>query len=101
MDAAERVIAARGQTSRMIASSAKCYSKRLLQKFPQHHPLLCFACTEPLWAALRYTESNPVRARIVEAPDQYRWSSAALHCGGTVEPLPVAIDLDVWRTVSV
>ena len=35
-----------------------------------------------LWAALRYTELNPVRAGMVEDPDAYPWSSAAAHCGG-------------------
>jgi putative transposase len=30
-----------------------------------------------LWMALRYVELNPVRARIVEKPEQYPWSSAA------------------------
>jgi len=33
------------------------------------------------WAALRYTELNPVRASIVAQPDDYAWSSAAAHCG--------------------
>jgi len=34
-----------------------------------------------LWAALRYVERNPVRARIVRKAEYYRWSSAAAHCG--------------------
>lgn len=34
-----------------------------------------------LWAALRYVELNPVRARLVDEADQYPWSSAAAHCG--------------------
>jgi putative transposase len=34
-----------------------------------------------LWAALRYVELNPVRAGMVEAAEQWRWSSAAAHCG--------------------
>ena len=33
------------------------------------------------WAALCYTERNPVRAGIVRSPWRYRWSSAASHCG--------------------
>jgi len=32
-----------------------------------------------LIAAVRYVERNPVRAKIVELPWQYRWSSAAWH----------------------
>jgi hypothetical protein len=39
-----------------------------------------------LWAALRYIERNPVRARMVEQASAYRWSSAAGHCGA--EPAP-------------
>jgi putative transposase len=34
-----------------------------------------------LWAALRYVERNPVRARIVRRAENYKWSSAAAHCG--------------------
>ena len=34
-----------------------------------------------LWAALRYTELNPVRAGMVADPAAYHWSSAAAHCG--------------------
>ena len=36
-----------------------------------------------LWEALRYVELNPVRAGIVEKPEQWVWSSAAAHCGFT------------------
>ncbi len=32
-------------------------------------------------AAIRYVELNPVRARIVRKAENYRWSSAAAHCG--------------------
>jgi len=31
---------------------------------------------------LRYVEQNPVRARLVEKPDQYRWSSYPIHAAG-------------------
>lgn len=34
-----------------------------------------------LWAAIRYVERNPVRARIVRRAENYRWSSAQAHCG--------------------
>ena len=34
-----------------------------------------------LWEALRYVELNPVRARMVAEPQQWRWSSAMAHCG--------------------
>jgi len=48
-----------------------------------------------LWAALRYTESNPVRAGIVSHAEHYPWSSAAAHCGMPPGPLPV--DLALWQ----
>jgi len=32
-------------------------------------------------AAVRYTERNPVRAHMVQRAQDYRWSSAASHCG--------------------
>ncbi len=34
-----------------------------------------------LWNALRYVEQNPIRARMVQAAEDYRWSSAQAHCG--------------------
>jgi putative transposase len=34
-----------------------------------------------LWEALRYTELNPLRARLVAKPESWSWSSAASHCG--------------------
>ena len=34
-----------------------------------------------LWAAIRYVERNPVRARMVRRAENYPWSSAAAHCG--------------------
>ena len=34
-----------------------------------------------LYAAIRYVENNPVRAGIVQAPEEYPWSSARGHCG--------------------
>jgi len=33
-----------------------------------------------LWAAIRYVERNPVRAKMVRKPEKYSWSSAAAHC---------------------
>jgi putative transposase len=46
-----------------------------------------------LWAALRYTEMNPVRAGMVPAPHLYAWSSAAAHLGMDRGP---GLDLGVW-----
>ena len=58
-----------------------------------------FACSlgpAHLWAALAYVEMNPVRAGLVERPDDYRWSSAAAHLGrpGTSG----LVDMEWWRT---
>jgi putative transposase len=43
-----------------------------------------FACSlgpGHLWTALAYVEMNPVRAKLVERPGDYSWSSAAAHLG--------------------
>ena len=40
-----------------------------------------------LWAAVRYVERNPVRARIVRKAERYAWSSAAGRCGLRTDPL--------------
>jgi len=49
-----------------------------------------------LWAALRYTELNPVRAGLVAQPERWRWSSAAAHCG-TAEP-DSCLEMGTWRS---
>ena len=36
-----------------------------------------------LWAAVRYVERNPVRAGLVRRAENYAWSSASVHCGGS------------------
>jgi putative transposase len=48
-----------------------------------------------LWAAIRYVERNPVRANMVELAENYRWSSAAAHCG--LQSDPVLTHKPVWR----
>lgn len=48
-----------------------------------------------LWKALRYAELNPVRAGMVAAPELWRWSSAAAHCGFT-DPDPM-LTMERWR----
>src|SRR5579871_6903054 len=48
-----------------------------------------------LWEALRYAELNPLRAGLVAAAEQWRWSSAAAHCGAA---LPEALlEMELWR----
>ena len=66
----------------------------------QGRPFSCALDDEHLWAAIRYVERNPVRARMVRKAEHYAWSSAASHCGLRGDPLlsplpgkvPVAID---------
>jgi len=45
------------------------------------HFYSCPLDEQHLWAAVRYVERNPVKAGLVEQAEQYRWSSAAGHCG--------------------
>jgi putative transposase len=40
-----------------------------------------------LLSAVRYVERNPVRSGIVARAEDYRWSSAAAHCGLRRDPL--------------
>lgn len=35
-----------------------------------------------LWAAIKYVERNPVRAKMVKKAEDYAWSSATAHCTG-------------------
>src|ERR1035441_3100540 len=46
-----------------------------------------------LWAALRYTERNPVRAGMVGDAVDYPWSSARVHVGGGWDSL---VDVGLW-----
>jgi putative transposase len=48
-----------------------------------------------LWAALRYVERNPVRARLVRRAENYAWSSAAAHCGRRADA--VLTPASTWR----
>jgi putative transposase len=45
--------------------------------------------------ATAYVELNPVRARMVKAPWDYPWSSAAAHCGHGTDASGV-LDLQTW-----
>ena len=52
-----------------------------------------FSCPlddDHFWTAMRYVERNPVRARLVKAAEDYRWSSAACHCGMRTDGLLTA-----------
>jgi putative transposase len=54
-----------------------------------------------LLAAVRYVELNPVRARLVQSPAEWRWSSARAHLEGRDDDLvtvrPMADRVDDWQ----
>ena len=47
-----------------------------------------------LWRALRYVELNPVRVAMAAA-EQWRWSSAAAHCGAGAAD--ILLEMERWR----
>jgi putative transposase len=58
-------------------------NRRLGKKgyFFQGRPFSCPMDDEYFRTALRYVERNPVRAKIVAKPWEYKWSSAGFHAG--------------------
>jgi len=54
-----------------------------------------------LLAAVRYVEMNPVRARMVNRPEEWRWSSASTHLSGIDDRLvkvqPMLERVSDWR----
>ena len=48
-----------------------------------------------LWEALRYTELNPVRAKLVPEADAWAWSSASAHCD-TVQ-VDAFLSMELWQ----
>jgi hypothetical protein len=79
---------------------------RCARSDPQAHPRalprlagpILFSCpldSSHLWAALRYTELNPVRAGLVTAPQEWNWSSAAAHCGAATSD--ALLEMEPWR----
>jgi putative transposase len=48
--------------------------------------------------ATRYTERNPIRARICRVARRYEWSSAAAHCGGMDKS--GLLDLEAWKQLA-
>jgi len=47
-----------------------------------------------LWIALRYTELNPVRAKLVGEAAAWMWSSAGAHCAA--REVPSWLDIEMW-----
>jgi len=40
-----------------------------------------------LFAAIRYVENNPVRAEVIDRPEEYRWSSVGGHVNRGSDPI--------------
>ena len=55
----------------------------------------CMLGPAHLWRALAYVDRNPVRAGMVEAATQYRWSSARAHVFG--EDSDAILDMEWWQ----
>jgi len=47
-----------------------------------------------LWSAIRYVELNPVRAGLVPATAEFRWSSGAAHLSG--KDTSHLLDMQFW-----
>lgn len=65
-----------------------------------HHPNVRVLMTERmLMERVHYTHQNPVRVRLVERAEDYRWSSIRCWNGKMLEDEPLRMDLDriKWR----
>ena len=61
--------------------------KRLTGHLWQGRFFSCVLDEKYLNAAVRYVENNPVRARIVKCPEEWKWSSARAHLGKTTNSI--------------
>ena len=67
----------------------------------QHHPDTRLLWNEEmLRQRIQYTHLNPVRAGLVDHPNDWRWSSARIFHGKRREDEPLEVDLDQieWRS---
>jgi len=67
----------------------------------QHHPNSRLLWSEQmLWQRIQYTHLNPVRAGLVEYPNDWKWSSARIFNKRPSDDEPLAVDFDRinWRT---
>lgn len=62
----------------------------------QNRYFSCALSPSHLRRALVYVERNPVRAGLVESPEQYKWSSAAVHLG-LVKDRYSLLDNEFWE----
>jgi putative transposase len=58
----------------------------------------CAVAGERAAVVLRYVESNPVRANLAQAPEDYAWSSAAAHLAGPGSEAIPLLDWDDWTS---
>lgn len=66
----------------------------------QHHPDTRLLWSEQmLWQRLQYTHLNPVRAGLVDHPNDWKWSSSRIFHGKRTDDEPLEVDLDriQWR----
>ncbi len=66
----------------------------------EHHSNAFLITSEPVFMQrVHYTHRNPVRAGLVDRPEDYRWSSARCWMKQMAEDEPLLVDLDqiVWR----
>lgn len=75
---------------KMMQAVTLCYTQHLNRKYERTGRLWesryhsCVVDKEKyLWAVARYIEQNPVRARMVKNAEDYSYSSALAHIGGT------------------
>ncbi len=80
------------ETAAALARTFNCAHMRYSQYFNRKHKekghlwqgrfYSCVLDGRHLLAAARYIERNPVRAGLVKAAEDWKWSSAAAHCRG-------------------
>lgn len=66
----------------------------------QHHPDTRLLWSERmLWQKIQYTHMNPVRAELVDHPNDWLWSSARIFNKRRSDSEPLDVDLDMieWR----
>jgi len=85
--------------SRSIGRATLVYTQYINRKYErsgrlwQNRFFSTIVESEPhLWAVVRYIECNPVRAGIVEDPEQYHWSSCNAHVTGIGDGLVTGTD---------
>ena len=51
------------------------------------------------YEAVRYVETNPVRANLVKSPEMWNWSSTAFHLGKAISVINL-VDINAWVEVE-